>query len=1266
MPSMTFILEGRDRLSRTLDDAGDAALRLARRLDDSARRSSGSVDHFTRDANGRLHDLQGRFVATSSSSDLMASSLGELRKTTLLLAPAAIPAAASLAPIAAGAGTVAVAVAAMGAAIAPQIAQLGEVSEAQKKYDDAVTKSGAHSQEAVQAQTDLARATAKLPPPTREAAAAYAVLKDDYQAWSDSLAGDTMAPLTKGLMLTNALLPKTSGLVRAASGEADRFVTVIGGEMASPGLDRLNGKFTTFAQRTLRSVNDEIVHILRVSDSGQVGGNAREFMQWARAQGPTVASVLSSVASALIHVLKAGSDIGVSLLQVIDVLAGIVSAVPPGAISTFLQLAIALKVTKAAALGLAAGRTVLVGFAAQILAMNSAAAATPGRMAAARASIAALSRTTKIAMAGTGIGLLVIALSELAQRSGQAPPDVDKLTSSLKTLGATGKVTGEAAKHFGSDLSGLHDKVRALTDPSSTDKVQQWIVSLGGLADWDSTPVKEASETIDAIDKSLAALVQNGDADLAAAALKRMTDAYGQGSPKVKAFTQELDDYKGALADSKFEAELAAEAQGVFGMQAMSVQQKLSAQKLSADGLRQSIQALSDTSRNAFDAQTKMEAAIDAVTKSLQENGKTLDAGSDKGRANRDALSQMAAATEDAAAKARENGASWETVNGIYDKGRKTLVDNIAAITGNRREAEALASTLLKMPDKKMRLEMRTEDAVRSLDSVIGAIKKAPDKKSVTVSALTKDAVGMLRDLGFKVERMKDGRFKVTADTKNAKDNIGAVQRARDALKDKSITLSARDRASAAVRDIQAAIAGLRNKSVTITTVRQTIATYSTATRPVTGQGGVSKYAAGGTPEAGEMAMVGENGPELVVFGEAARVFDSTTTKGMLKGTATAGRAAAQGLAVGLGSGGGVYVAARAMAAQVTSGIRDELEIRSPSKKTKALAADVGKGFIVGLTGSRDKIKAVAADLAKDIKTAFSGKKESSLLKMVDQQTKKLLDLAKKRDSVAARIATAKKYAGELTSSAREGAGLSNLGMEPGQVTAGGIKAGLAGKLAQIRTFTRYIDILAKKGLNKGLLRQILNMGPEAGYAYASALVGADKSTFKQINSLQSQLDKSTTDLGRLGADRMYDSGKNASKGFLAGLTSQEKQLEATMVKIAKAMQKSLRKALGIKSPARAMIPDGVNTARGVAVGVMEGLPHVDRAMQAVAGRMAGQAAASPVAGRAAVAARGGGGTVIHIHVDGTVVDQLGFARAARQALLELKRTNGNAALGLV
>jgi hypothetical protein len=285
---------------------------------------------------------------------------------------------------------------------------------------------------------------------------------------------------------------------------------------------------------------------------------------------------------------------------------------------------------------------------------------------------------------------------------------------------------------------------------------------------------------------------------------------------------------------------------------------------------------------------------------------------------------------------------------------------------------------------------------------------------------------------------------------------------------------------------------------------------------------------------------------------------------------------------------------------------------------------------------------------------------------MVDRDTKRLLDLAAKRDKVTAKIAEAKAFAGDITKSAREGASLSGLGLEPEQVSAGSIKAGLAGKLAQIKQFTKYIDILAKKGLNKGLLRQILNMGPEAGYAYASALVGADKGTFKQINALQSQIDSSTTALGKSGADKLYDSGRNASKGFLTGLLSQEKSLEATMEKLAKSMQKALRKALGIKSPARAMIPDGVNTARGVAVGVLQGLPHVDRAMDVVAGRMASRAtAAPPLAGRAAVV-RSGGGTVVQVTVQvAPTADPMSVGKAIQKTLLELKRNSGGGQLGL-
>ncbi|MFE1925792.1 hypothetical protein ACFW91_24875 [Streptomyces asoensis] len=1278
MPGLTFTLRGDDDLSGTLDGAGDHADRLARRLDAAARSGNASMYGFTRDTQGRLRDLHGRYITTAEAQRLLTASTGdlttrlrttapaardtssamdELGKVTRLLWPAAIPAAASLAPIAVGALTVAAGMAAMGAAIIPQIAALSEVGQAEKAWNDAVDKSGATSAEAAKAQAEYAAKVSKLPPETRKAAAAVGVLKDNYKQFSDGLSGDTMPAFVKGVGILNGLLPRTAGLAKATSVEADRFMTVIGGEMASPGLDRLNGKFTNFATKTLRSVNDEIVHLLRVGESGGGGGGAaRDFLEWARAQGPTVASVLRSVAEALVHILDGASGVGVGLLQTVEILARLVSAVPPGAIATFLQLALALKAVKLAALGFAAGRAALVGFVAQLTAMQTAAAAAPGRLAAVRAAVLALSRTTKIAMAGTGIGLAILAITELAQRSSSAPPDVDKLTQSLRVLGTTGKVTGESAKAFGSDLDGLYGKVRSLTDPTTTDKVQQFLV---GWTGWDSTPVKDAKGAFDSIDQALANLVKNGDADKAAAALKRYLAAYTKDGHSADQFTKHLGEYKSALADAKFEQGLAADSMGLFGSQAQSVAAKLAAQKVSADGLKQSIQALSETHRNAFDAETKFEAAVDAATKALADNGRTLDKGSEKGRANRDALSQLATATEDAATKARENGASWETVSAIYDKGHKALVDNATAMGGSRTEAERLAATLLTMPSPKMRVEMRTEDAVRGLDSVIAAINKTPNAKSVTVSALTSDALSLLRSLGFTVKKLPDGRFKVTADTATAKASIAAVQRARDGLKDKSISLTARDAASKTAREIAAAIAAIRSKTVTLTTVRQTLGIEGMAGR---NNKNLNGFAGGGRPRPGEVAWVGENGPELMSFSGTELIFDHAKSMSMIRpSTEAAGALAGSGLAGGmLGSRVTVGQAARAMAAEVEAGIRDEMEIASPSKKTTALAKDIGKGLIVGMTSTREKIKATAADLAKDIQAAFSGKKETGLLKSVSQQTTKLLAAAAARDKVAAALTAARQFASSTTQAARDNAGLSNLGMDAEQVTAGGIKAGLATKLANLKQFTNYINILAKKGLSKSLLQQILNMGPEQGFAYASALVGADKGTFNSINSLQTQLRSSSDVLGRTGADAMYDSGRNAAKGFLTGLSSQQAALQKTMETLAKAMQKALRKALGISSPARKVIPDGINTARGVAVGVLAGLPYVDRAMDTLSGRITGRAAIAPVAGRAAVLG-GPVQQVMQVQVDvHDAMDPVAVGRELQRVLLELGRVQGS------
>ncbi|MFE9738808.1 hypothetical protein [Streptomyces sp. NPDC006477] len=1242
---LTFTLEGRDQLSRVLGHAGESADRLRRSMEDAADGSGQAILTLTQDADGRLRDLEGRFVSTADAAALMATRTGEaarpvadwsraaeeasragaeLRSSLLTLAPAAIPLAASIAPLAASTGAAALGLAALGLATGRQVTAMSEAAKAEQKYQDAVDESGRTSADAIKAHTAYAKQMAQLPPETRRAAAALSVFQDEYEGWSDSLAKDTTAPLIKGLGVVQGIFPKLTPLVKGSAQQLDRVLTLAGGGVASPGFDAFMAKVEKWSTGALTRATDGLVRLMRQADEGDVGGGIGEFMDWARQQGPAVSATLQDLGRALLSVLEAGAEVGVGMLDVVQVLSRLVASVPPEALTTLFQLAIAIKAVSLAVAGGMAAKAAMAAFSAQIMTMRTAAAGAPGPLAAAGAAITGLSRTAKIALAGTGIGLLVIALSELSQAGKEAPPDVDRLTGSLKELGSSGKVTGEAARAFGADLGGLYDKVRSLTDPSAVDNVQQWIVTLGGLGSWDSTPVKEGKENLDAVDKALAGMVSSGNADLAAAALRELTAEYGKGGRDTAQFTKQLDDYEAAIADAAFEQRLAAQSMGLFGEQAVATQQKLDAQKMSADGLRQSIIALNDVNRAGLSAMNAFEGSIDAATKAATDNGRSLrmvhgelDLNSEKARNNEAALRDLAAKTDAAATAAREQGRSWQYVNGIQDKGRTALIATAQQMGLNRDQAKRLADQILLTPNKTAQLRGNMEDLQAKLNSAKSQLGKVPDARKAQVRA---------------------NIAQLEAQLAKARGELNAI-------------------------DGRVATASV------MVTYRQQNSGASDFTKLIGG------YAGGGTPQPGETFWVGEDGPELMTLGRngGARVYDHRTSMGMIQ-HAGAGQDVGAGLMAGMSqSRAGVETAARDMAAGVEAGVRAELEIASPSKKMVALMQDVRNGVVVGLTGSRAKIKATAMDLVKDIWKAWEGTKstaDTALVRMVNREHAKLQGLAGKRDALRARLGSAQallkarveeraRYATDIRSQARSASGLSSLNLEPKQVNAGTIKAGLGQKLSRLRQFTRWIGILTKRGTNKNLLRDVLAMGPEEGYAYASALVGMSNVDLRAVNSLQSQIDKESDTLGKRAASTMYDAGVNSAKGLVKGLQSQEKAIVQQMYRLAKAMENAIRAALKIRSPSRVAHGLGLNFGQGLSGGALASIPSVDRAVDAVAGRMAG---IRPMPGRAvaglAAGASGGGGTVNHFHIQ-NAIDPVSTAKQIQKVLLKLDRTNG-------
>ncbi|WP_406144199.1 hypothetical protein [Streptomyces anulatus] len=622
---------------------------------------------------------------------------------------------------------------------------------------------------------------------------------------------------------------------------------------------------------------------------------------------------------------------------------------------------------------------------------------------------------------------------------------------------------------------------------------------------------------------------------------------------------------------------------------------------------------------------------------------------------------------------ARMGGSAMITIAGAVIENMPTALAVFRMVTGGMVAAlggvlKAAAMSFGWIPGIGDKLKSADRNFGSFKDSYINGLKSAEQKtREFAAGALPK---------------LEQGRLKM-----NINNWTSQIDSAKAELK--SLPADKQAKVRAEISDLQrkvasarATLSGLQDKVVTVTTRHVVVGGQA---RTSGSHGSQLKYAGGGpiegpgTSTSDSVPIWASKGEFMVKARSVAKygvsflkaVNDGTlnlrgaaagATGGGGGGLAGAGAEAGRGLSAGLrGSTADVDASARVMAAAVTSGVRAELEIASPSKKMKALMKDVGKGLILGMTGEKSKISATAKDLVKDIWAAWAGvktNKDSALVSRVTKDTKKLQSLASARDKLAAKIKAANDYRAGLKTNAQQAAGLSSLGLQDEEVSASSIQAGLSQKLAKVNQFARYVASLAKRGLSKSLLRQVIDMGPDAGYAYASALAGMGTAALRGVNKTQGHLDSAANTLSGLGADLMYDSGRNASKGYLAGLDSQQDAIEKQMVKIAKSMDKAIRKALGIKSPSTVAAVSGGYFTQGVAKGAVDQLPVLDRAMGAVAGRMSGM---RPVVGRPAVVGAGARGGVINLNVTftGLVTDPLATAKQIQKVLADYAMATG-------
>lgn len=1135
-------------------------------------------------------------VEVEAKTDKALSAITGLVGALGAVGPVAGVAAAGLAS--AGAG-----VAAFGVAAGRQIADLKKSSEAQGKYQEAVAQGGKGSKEAAKAQLEYQRVLSTMPKATREAAAAWATLTDEYKAWSDSLAADTMPVFTHSFQLFQAMLPKTSSLVKGTSAELDRFLTLIAGEVASPGFDSMMDDFAEFSRGSLRFMLDGILDLSRAVAGFAREGGFDDFVATAKEAGPLLGETLSNLVELALNLTAAGGDLGITMLTVANALAEMANAIPPEALSTMLQMYAALKLV---AVGVAAVNTVATSAAVARLGAYFAVMRAAGVGPTLRATAASMTTMQKVA-GGLGVlGVVALGINELAEEARGAPPDVDRLTSSLKTLAASGKWSGELKATFG-DMDGFVAKVTQIKQGTRDLDIAKpfldlapggpIVEKLAGKVDDLVNGTKSlgaVKDDVKSFDAAFAAMVSSGHAGVAASEFKKFEEALKGAGYSTKEINALFPEYKAAVAGLKAEQELAARGMGLFGQQAMETKSKLDAQKASADGLRQSIMALNDTNRAAYDSQIQFEQAIDDLTASFKENGSSLDLNTEAGRKNGTAMSTAAKAHDEMLAAGLAAGESLGSMTSKSDALRGEMMRLAAATLGSKKAAEEYVNKLLGVPGEiKTVVKAERQEAIAGLQAVQAEIRKTPGAKTVKVDTLNAAAIKALEAVGLKTRQLPDGRTEVLTANGQAIGSIGAVRSALDRLNGKTANTYT-----------------THNVHYNYTAAKRSDgATFLGPTGRLARGGRVPRYAGGGDvqafPAGGYVDGPGSGTSDsiLALMGSGAAAMVSNTEY-VMKSAAVAKYGVRFMDAVnsghlrlpGFAKGGKLSAKQKAQMKaeqEARSAARGDLTISHFGKmagyKTTEFAGDMARpdslADLVGtLNGWRNKIKAAThgsseAKLLKQLDGAGKAllaneKKLAGVNKALEGAKDKLDDLKGKFDQLKTSVSSSLVSFGNITKIGKYGTSPETL-----------IKQ-LQSDTSRTTQFASMLDQLKGKGLNATAIADIAQAGVTGGgMATAQSLLNATPAQIKQINELQAQLQKSADKAGTVTADAMYGAGIKAAEGIVKGLTSQQKAIEATMMAIAKSMEKSIKKALGINSPAKLMEPIGDFAFQGVEQG---------------------------------------------------------------------------------
>jgi TP901 family phage tail tape measure protein len=438
------------------------------------------------------------------------------------------------------------------------------------------------------------------------------------------------------------------------------------------------------------------------------------------------------------------------------------------------------------------------------------------RIAATRAALASMGVTAARArMSMTILGQVgaVVAGLELVSYASQkvrdtfkdAPPSTAKMAQALVDLGQKGKKAGELTKTFGEDLDGFGEAVKRIAHPTGMDRTTDVVNDLSfdileGVGEA-HVALEDAHDQIESVDEALAGLVSSGHSDVAASSFDVLTkSALDQGTSVEKLKTL-LPQYTDALANTSVEQQLTGKSSKDLKDDLAMTNEEMKNQKSAAEELTDALKTLNGLNIGAAEQEISFRKSLAELSAAVKDNGHSLDVHTEKGRAVKGAFLDAAKAAMEHAQAVAEQKNSVEAGNAVLAKDVEALKATMHAAGFSKDAINKLTAAYTKLPaSATTKISAETKKAITNLQAVQDKVRTTKGK-SFTMSALTKTAEKVLKDLGYKVTHMKNGKVSVTVPTGSAISQVGAIQRAINGISGRPVGIGVYLKATGSDRD---------------------------------------------------------------------------------------------------------------------------------------------------------------------------------------------------------------------------------------------------------------------------------------------------------------------------------------------------------------------------------------------------------------------------------------------------------------------------------